>query len=310
PVRARPARSDRASRPGLPRDLPRRLARRPAIPGQGRPRRDRRPARTARRDGDPGRADRRDPHRVARQPRARGHARAPRRRPGARRRRVADRKNGDDGEGGRIGQRRVLARSRAMRVATFLALSIVLSAAALAEPPKVDVRFVIEAQQFVDGLQGSRASVERALTQTLLDECRDQKSFPFVKWSNGDAAATNRLVVALVQRRAGSDFEMLIEYRGTIKGGAMAPALQEVVYRWFEAKYADTAEVVKARLQKRLRDQFANEPFRKSLLRYFVSQVPLAETVDIDVPGHRVIVPVAAMNLQADEQQSELAVAF
>src|SRR5258707_4895094 len=160
-------------------------------------------------------------------------------------------------------------------------LLVLFAATAAAEPPKVDVRFVVEAQQFIDELQESRRDVERALTQTLLDECRNQKSFPFIHWMNGDAAAPNRLAVALVQRRAGGDFETILEYRGTTKSGAMPPALQEVVYRWFEAKNADTAEIVKARLQQKIRDQFASEKFRKELLRYFVSQVPLAERVDL-----------------------------
>lgn len=198
-----------------------------------------------------------------------------------------------------------------MRVAAAVMLSTLLAAALLADPPKADVRFVIEAQQFVDGLQESRAGVERALSQTLLDECRDQKSFPFLQWTNGDATAVNRLVVALVQRRAGGDFEMLLEYRGTTKNDATSHVLmQDVVYRWFESKYADTADVVKARLQKKVREQFASDAFRKGLLRYFVSQVPLAEKVDLDTPSHRVVVPVAANALQADEQQSELEVTF
>lgn len=189
-------------------------------------------------------------------------------------------------------------------------LVVLLAATAAAEPPRVDVRFVVEAQQFIDELQESRRDVERALTQTLLDESRNQKSFPFIGWMNGDAAAPNRLAVALVQRRAGGDFETILEYRGTTKSGAMPPALQEVVYRWFEAKNADTAEIVKARLQQKIRDQFASEKFRKELLRYFVSQVPLAEGVNLDTATHHVLVGVPAMTLQADEQASELAVSF
>jgi hypothetical protein len=192
-----------------------------------------------------------------------------------------------------------------------LMLLLLAAATAMADPPSVDVRFVIEAQQFVDGLGGSRRSVERALTQTLLDECRDQKSFPFLRWTNGDAATPNRLVVALVQRPAGGDFETLLEYRATTKAdGELRAALQESVYRWFDAKNADTADILKARLQKRIREQFAGERFRKDLLRYFVSRIPLAEKVVLDRSGHRVIVPVAATALLADERESELAVTF
>ena len=197
-----------------------------------------------------------------------------------------------------------------MRVAALWTLSILMAAAALAEPPKVDIRFVIEAQQFVDGLQTSRASVERAVTQTLLDKCRNQKSFPFLRWVNGDPAVENRLVVALVQRRAGGDFETLVEYRGTTKSGAFPPALQQVVYRWFEAKNAETTELVKRHLQAAIRNQFESDKFRNDLLRYFVSQVPLAVSVDLDTRGHQVVVPVAGTALQADEQQSELSVSF
>jgi len=192
-------------------------------------------------------------------------------------------------------------------LATLLSIAAV---AAAGEPPKVDIRFVIEAQQFVDGLQASRASVERAVTQTLLDECRNQKSFPFVRWVNGDPAAENRLVVALVQRRAGGDFETLVEYRGTTKSGAFPPALQQVVYRWFAAKNAETTELVKRHLQAAVHSQFENDKFRNDLLRYFVSQVPLAESVDLDTRAHQVVVPVAGTALQADEHQSELSVSF
>ena len=194
-------------------------------------------------------------------------------------------------------------------LAMFLLVTMATSAAALADPPKVDVRFVIEAQQFVDGLQSARAGVERALTQTLLDECRGQKSFPFLRWVNGDATAVNRLVVALVQRRAGGDFEAQIEYRGTTAAGALPPDLQKVVYRWFEAKNAETAEIVKAHLRDEIHKEFESEKFRNDLLRYFISRVPLAESVNLDERSHRVLVPVTAAALQADEQ-SELAVSF
>jgi hypothetical protein len=187
-------------------------------------------------------------------------------------------------------------------------LLLLTAAAAVADSPHVDVRFVIEAQQFVDGLGTSRASTERALTQTLLDECRDQKSFPFLHWVNGDTAAPNRLVVALVQKKSGGDFETRIEYRATTKEGNLPPALQETVYRWYEAKNADNADIVKARLKKKIREQFAGETFRVQLLRYFVARIPLAENVGVE--GHRVIVLVAAKTLQANEDESELEVRF
>ncbi len=197
-----------------------------------------------------------------------------------------------------------------MKSLALAVLAMLAGAAALADPPKTDVRFVIEAQQFVDGLGRSRSSVERALTVMLLEECRAQKSFPFIRWVSNDAEATNHLVVALVQRKAGGDFETLIEYRGTTKSGSQPPALQEVVYRWFEAKNADTVEVVKPRLEDKIHAQFKSEAFRKDLLGYFVSRIPLAESVDLDSTSHRVLVPVPATNLQADEQHSELAVSF
>lgn len=195
------------------------------------------------------------------------------------------------------------------RVVFFALTALAVAAVAAADPPTVDVRFVIEAQQFVDGLQTSRAGVERGVTQALLDECRNQKSFPFIRWVNGDATAVNRLVVALVQRRAGGDFETLIEYRGTVAEGALPPSLQNVVYRWFEAKNAETAEIVKAHLRDAIRKEFESEKFRNDLLHYFISRVPLAESVDLDTRSHHVIVPVAPTALQAGEQ-SELAVAF
>src|SRR3954454_25022373 len=138
----------------------------------------------------------------------------------------------------------------------MLLLLLTASAVMAADSPQVDVRFVIEAQQFVDGLGSSRQSVERRLTQTLLD-ARDQKSFPFLHWVNGDAAAPNRLVVALVEKKSGGDFETRIEYRATTKEGSPPPDLQETVYRWYQVKNADNADVVKARLQKKIREQFA-----------------------------------------------------
>jgi hypothetical protein len=195
-----------------------------------------------------------------------------------------------------------------MKSVILMLLYLLTAAAVMADSPQVDVRFVIEAQQFVDGLGSSRRSVERLLTQTLLDECRDQKSFPFLHWVNGDTAAPNRLVVALVEKKIGGDFETRIEYRATTKEGSLPPALQDTVYRWFEAKNADTADIVKARLQKKIREQFAGETFRGNLLRYFVSRIPLAENVGVE--GHRVIVLVAARTLQANEKESELEVTF
>jgi hypothetical protein len=182
--------------------------------------------------------------------------------------------------------------------------------AARADARRVDVRFVVEAKQFVDGLGSSRRSVERAMTQLLLTECSDPKSFPFLEWVNSDAAAPNRLVVALVEKKSGGDFETRLEYRATINGGGLPPEgdLGESVYRWFDAKNADAADVLKARLQKKIHAQFASELFRRNLLRYFVSRIPLAENVGL--AGHRVIVEVPAKTLQANEDESELEVSF
>ena len=189
-------------------------------------------------------------------------------------------------------------------------LLLPIAAAAMADAPRVDVRFVVEAKQFVDGLGNSRQSVERAMTQRLLTECSDPKSFPFLQWVNGDATLPNRLVVALVEKKSGGDFETRLEYRATINGGALPPAgdLGESVYRWFEAKNLDNADILKARLQKKIHAQFASESFRRNLLRYFASRIALAENVDL--AGHRVIVQVPAKTLQAKEDESELGVSF
>lgn len=197
-----------------------------------------------------------------------------------------------------------------MRSLAFALLLVPIAAAALADAPRVDVRFVVEANQFVAGLGNSRASVERAMTQLLLAECADPKSFPFLKWVNGDSATPNRLVVALVEKRSGGDFETRLEYRATISGGALPAAadLGETVYRWFEAKNLDNADILKARLQKKIHAQFASESFRRNLLHYFVSRIPLAENVDL--AGERVIVQVPGRTLQAKEDESELGVSF
>ena len=189
-------------------------------------------------------------------------------------------------------------------------LVLPLAAAAMADAPRVDVRFVVEAKQFVDGLGNSRKSVERAMTQLLLSECIDPKSFPFLQWVNGDATAPNRLVVALVERSSGGDVETRIEYTATINGSALPKGtdLGDTVYRWFEAKNVDNADILKARLQKKIHAQFASESFRRNLLRYFVSGIPLAENVAL--AGHRVIVEVPAKILRAKADESVLGVSF
>ena len=186
---------------------------------------------------------------------------------------------------------------------------MLLTLPAIAEPPKAEVRFVIEAQEFIDGLGQSRSSVERALSAYLLERCREPQNYPFIHWVNNDAQTVNRLVVALVQRKAGAGYATLIEYRGTTSEGSPPPALQEVVYRWFETKNADVPDVMRPRLEKKIHDQFADAAFRDKLLRYFVSHIPLAERVDLDSASHRVLVPVPATYLLADEN-SELGVSF
>ena len=197
-----------------------------------------------------------------------------------------------------------------MKPLALALLLVPIAATAMADAPRVDVRFVVEAKQFVDGLGNSKKSVERAMTQLLLIECNDPKSFPFRQWVNGDGAVPNRLVVALVEKKSGGDFETRLEYRATINGGALPPAgdLGESVYRWFEAKNLDNADILKARLQKKIHAQFASESFRQNLLRYFVSRIALAQNVDL--AGHRVIVQVPAKTLQAKEDESEFGVSF
>jgi hypothetical protein len=195
-----------------------------------------------------------------------------------------------------------------MKSSAYALLVLLAAGTAAADTPQVDVRFVVEAQQFIDGLGSARASVERAVTQTLLDECRDQKSFPFLRWMNGDSAAPNRLVVALVQKKTASDFEMRIEYRASTKDGSLPPALQETVYEWWAPKFSDSPSLLKARLQSMIHADFAGDAFRRNLLGYFVSRIPLAETVDL--AGHKVLVQVPGKELQAKEDESELEVSF
>jgi hypothetical protein len=195
-----------------------------------------------------------------------------------------------------------------MRRLAFAALLAVLATPSFADSPPVDIRFVIEAKEFIDGLGTAREGVEREVTGTLLEACRNPKAFRFLGWMNGNAAAPNRLVVALVQQRKGAGFDSVIEYRGTIANGALPPALQEVAYRWLEAKNADDAASVKARLNETIVRQFSSEPFRQGLLEYFVSQVPLADSVSFS--RQHVIVPVPATILQADETKSSLRVQF
>lgn len=196
------------------------------------------------------------------------------------------------------------------RAMVALLLTFAGQAAHAADPPAVDIHFVIEAKQFVDGLQKNRRSVETAITQQLVEECSSQKSFPFLKWAAGDSSAANHLEVALVERPAGGDYESYLEFRGATKEGKMPPALQQVVYRWFQPKNADSPLTVKNHLRDLVRKLFAKEQFRDSLLHYFVSRVPLAQNVNIDVQGRAVVVPFPGATLQADEKRSEFAVSW
>lgn len=196
-----------------------------------------------------------------------------------------------------------------MKTLASVLLVALIAIPAMADPPKADVRFVIEAQEFIAGLEKSRSGVERALTQVILEECRGQKNFPFIHWLSGDPAAPNRLVVALVQEKKLAGIETQFEYRATTREGTrVLPELGQIAYRWFDAKNSDIAEVVRPSLEKKIRKQFADAAFRSALLRTFVSQIPLAEHVALE--GHRVLVPVRAATLLADETLSELGVSF
>jgi len=196
-----------------------------------------------------------------------------------------------------------------MKTLTSLLLAMLIAAPVLGDPPKTNVSFVIEAQEFVSALGESRRGVERALTQVILAQCRKPTNFPFIDWISGNPAVPNRLEVALVQQKAGAGMETRIEYRATTPEGTRAlPELQLVAYRWFDAKNADIPEVVRPALEKKINKQFEDATFRADMLRSFVSQIPLAERVAFE--GHRVLVPVPASVLLADETRSELGVKF
>jgi hypothetical protein len=196
-----------------------------------------------------------------------------------------------------------------MKTLASALLAASMATAATADAPRANVSFVIEAQEFVTALGASRRGVERALTQVVLDECRVPTNFPFIRWVSGDPAAPNALVVALVQHRVGAGMETRLEYRATTKEGSRElPELRETAYRWFDPKNADIADVVRPSLEKKIRKKFADAAFRGEMLRTFVSQIPLAERVAFE--GRRVLVPVPATTLLADETRSELDVKF
>jgi hypothetical protein len=192
-------------------------------------------------------------------------------------------------------------------VSVLLALST--AAAAMAEAPKANVAFVIEAQEFVAGLGASRQGVERALTQVVVEECRKETNFPFIQWVSGQPTAPNALVVALIQQKLRGGVETQLEFRATTREGTRRlPELQSTVYRWFDPKNVDIPDVVRPRLEDKIRKTFADAKFHADLLRTFVSQIPLADRVDFK--GHRVMVPVPPSTLLADETRSELSVNF
>ena len=203
-----------------------------------------------------------------------------------------------------------------MRTLAAALLATSIGAAAMADPPKTDppkanVSFVIEAQEFVTALGDSRKGVERALTQVILEECRKPTNFPFIRWVSGDPSAPNALVAALVEKRVGGGVATQIEYRATTaEGTRKLPELEETVYRWFDPKNADIPDVVRPSLENKVKKKFENATFRGDLLRTFVSRIPLTDRVEIRSVTHRVVVKVPPSTLLADETKSELSVNF
>lgn len=172
-------------------------------------------------------------------------------------------------------------------VLVLVASLLTCDAFAAPEPrPKVLVKFVVTAPEFIADLGDQKAACEREVAGAAAQQLGTD--FPFLEWVT-DAAADHQLTLTLNEQAGAGDVDTFVEYRGSDSND---PPPTHLIYSWLDPRDRDDPRPVISGLRDKVKKDIKSSS--GELKGYFTSKVPIAKRVEIE--GERVIVPVSGVH--------------
>jgi len=190
---------------------------------------------------------------------------------------------------------------RALFVVCAFQAAWLASAPSQQSPPTIDVLFEIAGEPFKPNLSSQeREKVEVAIAQELARLCSDP--IAYMRWQDartlGPRAA---LKVVLQSERAGYGYEVFLQYfcvRGS-EEKAWPHDPKYTVYQPYDLLPAHNPQQLETAVRAKIRENFANDNFRKLLQGRLAANIPITETITFDVTTQRCVLPLSAESLQA-----------
>ncbi|HEY6182304.1 MAG TPA: hypothetical protein VIW67_08660 [Terriglobales bacterium] len=178
--------------------------------------------------------------------------------------------------------------------------------------PVVATNFVIESPNHKNNFTPAtvRHSFELRIAAELARLGHDR--FGFLNWTPIDAVTPNTIPVAqlTLSLKAGTGAfpAISLEYKALISGQAHGSGIEPVeLFGGFDDQLTSDHSALEAKLMAKIREQFANDSFRRDLQDGLLSEVPLARAVTLQQP--QVIIPVDFGDV-APSDQSILLIRF
>jgi hypothetical protein len=178
--------------------------------------------------------------------------------------------------------------------------------------PIVVTNFIIESPKHKSNFKpdAARRQFELRIAAELARLC--QERFGFLKWlpvdpANGSPGPAAALTLSLIAGR-GNFPPVVLHYTAAVSGQPHQTGIDDAeLFGGFDDQFSNDHPRLESTLVAKLREQFANDAFRKDLHEGLLGQIPLASRVILQAP--QVIVPVNFEELTPSDE-SVLVVQF
>jgi hypothetical protein len=190
---------------------------------------------------------------------------------------------------------------RAVLVVCTFQTAWLASAEAQQSPPTIDVLFEIAGDPFKPNLSSQeRENVEVAIAQELVRLCADP--IAYLRWQDARTlGARAALKVVLQSERTNYGYEVFLQYV-SVRGPnekAWPRDPKYTIYQPYDSLPAHNPQQLETAVRAKIRENFANDNFRKLLHERLGSTVPITETLDFDTATQRCTLPLSWESLQA-----------
>ncbi len=180
-----------------------------------------------------------------------------------------------------------------VRIAACSAL-LLAAPAVLAAPGQVQVTFKVQSEKFVNGLAGGVTDVEKQVAEHLATQLR--APFPLIEWLGTAAADAPAAVFSGTLVQQGAPVPMIqIVWNASVDGTAFTmPQLDPITLydsRTLVRPYRNAGELTDD-IDDALAAWIRTDTVEKSLHDQFVTQVPLANRVDLDAARQAIVIPL------------------